>query len=208
MFQLHVWEPDHSRRSPTVGSLPEMPTAGARLLPRSSPGRGTGVPPRRLRCVSVTRGPDQSRRNGGSQQANQGHRQHPIHQRGRWVQVPHVGDRHPDPNTTGCTGPGKEAVAVFWGADGHLWGTCLGAAAHCCSVGSAAGLQVRSLARGQHRGVVLLRKCPLVAPPIGPPTVPLADVAIQNVLDVLHNQVDGNCDSQNERVSRMNGSAH
>lgn len=61
------------------------------------------------------------------------------------------------------------------------------------SVGSAAGLQVRSLARGQHpRAVSGLREGPLVAPPIGP-SVPLADVATQDVLDVLHDQVDGHC---------------
>lgn len=61
------------------------------------------------------------------------------------------------------------------------------------SVGSAAGLQVRSLARGQHPGTVSrLRKCPLVAPPVGSP-LPLAEVAAQDVLDVLHDQVDGHC---------------
>lgn len=110
-----------------------------------------------------------------------------------------VGDRHPDPNTAGCTGPREEAVAAFWGGRRAPLGDLRGGA-HRGSVGSAAGLQVRSLARGQHRGMVLLRKRPLVAPPVGSPTVPLADVTIQNVLDVLHDQVDGNYD-------RMNGSA-
>lgn len=61
------------------------------------------------------------------------------------------------------------------------------------SVGSAAGLQVRSLARGQHPGTVSrLRERPLVAPPVGPP-LPLAEVTAQDVLDVLHDQVDGHC---------------
>lgn len=65
------------------------------------------------------------------------------------------------------------------------------------SVGPAAGLQVRPFAGGQHPGMVSwLRKRPLVAPPVGPSAVPLADVPIQDVLDVLHNQVDGNCGRQ------------
>lgn len=72
------------------------------------------------------------------------------------------------------------------------------------SVRPAAGLQVRPFADGQHRGVVSgLRKRPLAAAPVGPSTVPLADVPVQNVLDVLHDQVDGDCGrDRRERVSR------
>lgn len=62
------------------------------------------------------------------------------------------------------------------------------------SVGPAAGLKVRALARGQHPGVLpRLRECPLVAAPVGPRAVPLADVAVEDVLDVLHDEVDGHC---------------
>lgn len=81
------------------------------------------------------------------------------------------------------------------GPAGISGGTCL-EAEHRSSVGPAAGFQVRSFAGGEHPRMVWLRKRPLVAPPIGPSTVPFADVTVQNVLDVLHNQVDGNCGRQ------------
>lgn len=58
----------------------------------------------------------------------------------------------------------------------------------------AAGFKVGAFARGQHPRVLSwLRKCPLAAAPVGPSPVPLAEVAAEDVLDVLYNQVDGHC---------------
>lgn len=71
-----------------------------------------------------------------------------------------------------------------------LWGT------YRCwpSMGSAARLQVRALASGQHPRVISrLREGPLVVAPIGPSSVPLAQVPIEDVLDVLYDQVDSHC---------------
>ena len=74
-----------------------------------------------------------------------------------------------------------------------LWGP-IGCRAARSSVWPAAGLQVRALARGQYRRVLpRLWECPLVAAPVGPRAVPLADVAVEDVLDVLHDEVDGHC---------------
>lgn len=51
-----------------------------------------------------------------------------------------------------------------------------------------------AFARGQHPRVLSrLRKCPLAAAPVGPSPVPLAEVAAEDVLDMLYNQVDGHC---------------
>lgn len=85
------------------------------------------------------------------------------------------------------------------GAGGHLQGL---REAHAHSVRPTAGLQVRPLAGGQHPRVVSgLRKRPLAAAPVGPSAVPLADVPVQDVLDVLHNQVDGDCAETDKSAS-------
>lgn len=105
-----------------------------------------------------------------------------------------MGGEHPDPPPTG-QGPPRKRQRVSGGRRASP-GVLLEARRR-SSVGPAAGFQVRPFAGGQHPGMVSwLRKRPLVAPPVGPSAVPLADVPIQNVLDVLHNQVDGNCGRQ------------
>lgn len=72
-------------------------------------------------------------------------------------------------------------------------------------MGPAAGLQVRAFARGQHPGMLFcFRKGPLVTLPIGP-SVPFADVTIENVLDVLYNQVDGHCYTGQRDKPRVSG---
>lgn len=63
-------------------------------------------------------------------------------------------------------------------------------------VRAAAGLEVGALAGRQHGGALrLLRERPLVRPavPVQRPPLPLADVPVQDVLNVLHDQVYGNC---------------
>lgn len=60
---------------------------------------------------------------------------------------------------------------------------------------AAAGLEVGALPGRQDAALRLLRERPLVRPavPVQRPTLPLADVSVQDVLDVLHDEVYGNC---------------
>lgn len=63
-------------------------------------------------------------------------------------------------------------------------------------VRAAAGLEVGALPSRQDSAALrLLRERPLVRPavPVQSPPLPLADVSVQDVLNVLHNQVYGNC---------------
>lgn len=118
----------------------------------------------------------------------------PIGSGGPHVQGP--GTEDTDSHTGRPRGGRKPQV---FGGRGHLRGL---REAVSSSVWPAAGLQVRPLAGGQHPRVVSgLRKRPLAAAPVGPSTVPLADVPVQDVLDVLHNQVDGDCTGTDKSVS-------
>lgn len=63
-------------------------------------------------------------------------------------------------------------------------------------VRAAAGLQVGALPGRQDAAALrLLRERPLVRPavPVQRPPLPLADVSVQDVLNVLHDEVYGNC---------------
>lgn len=63
-------------------------------------------------------------------------------------------------------------------------------------VRAAAGLEVGAFpGRQDTAALCLLRERPLVGPavPVQRPPLPLADVSVQNVLDVLHDEVYGNC---------------
>lgn len=64
-------------------------------------------------------------------------------------------------------------------------------------VRAAAGLEVGALPGRQDAAAALrlLRERPLVGPavPVQRPPLPLADVSVQDVLNVLHDEVYGNC---------------
>lgn len=69
-------------------------------------------------------------------------------------------------------------------------------------VGAAAGLQVGPLAGAQQGAAVcLLGEGPFggATVPVHGPPLPLADVAVEDVLDVLHNEVDRNCGGRGNR---------
>lgn len=65
----------------------------------------------------------------------------------------------------------------------------------CRLVRAAAGLEVGALPGRQDAALCLLRERPLVRPavPVQCPPLPLADVTVQDVLNVLHDEVYGNC---------------